>query len=86
MKPSTAMNLNAISRMRFDHAPRKRPLELWHPIEYLGEIGAAILPCLLAWTAHALRHGYAPGPRALCHIGSDDGQRMALVLQPVAAR
>ena len=65
--------------MRLDHLPRERPLDLWHPIEYLGQIGAAILPCILAWTSHALRLGYAPGPRALCHIGSDDGQRWALV-------
>jgi 3-oxoacyl-[acyl-carrier-protein] synthase I len=65
--------------MRLDHSPREHPLDLWHPIEYLGQIGAAVLPCILAWTSHALHLGYAPGPHALCHIGSDDGQRWALV-------
>jgi len=72
-----------LASVRLDRGPREGALDLWHPIEYLGEIGAAILPCLLAWARHALHHGYAPGPRALCHVGSDDGGRAALVLQPV---
>jgi 3-oxoacyl-[acyl-carrier-protein] synthase I len=67
--------------MRLDRGERSTPLALWHPIEYLGEIGAAILPCLLSWADHAVRWGYAPGPRALCHVGSDHGHRAALVLQ-----
>ncbi len=67
---------------RLDSGPRDEILELWHPIEFLGEIGAAILPCLLAWTAHAFREGYAVGSAALCHVGSDSGERAALVLQP----
>jgi 3-oxoacyl-[acyl-carrier-protein] synthase-1 len=54
---------------------------MWHPIEHLGEVGAAILPCLLAWAAHAMREGYAPGGRALCHVGSDTGERAALVVR-----
>jgi|SRR5579872_5166125 len=67
--------------MRLDKTPRAEPLDLWHPIEYLGEIGAAILPCLLAWISHAIRCGYAPGPRALCHIGNDAGERAAFVVE-----
>jgi 3-oxoacyl-[acyl-carrier-protein] synthase I len=55
-------------------------LELWHPIEFLGEIGAAILPCLLAQAIHASQQGYAPGPLALCHVGSDAGLRAAFVV------
>ncbi|PYN38705.1 MAG: hypothetical protein DME01_00795, partial [Candidatus Rokuibacteriota bacterium] len=55
-------------------------LELWHPIEYLGEIGAAVLPCLLAQAMHAVQEGYAPGPLALCHVGSDSGARAAFVV------
>ena len=65
--------------VRLDHTPRNGLLDLWHPIEFLGEIGAAILPCLLGWTWDALQRGYAPGPRALLHIGSDDGHRFAMV-------
>ncbi|NKI94698.1 hypothetical protein [Rhizobacter sp. SG703] len=66
---------------RLNGGERAKPLGLWHPIEYLGEIGAAIVPCLLAQAAHAALHGYAPGPLALCHVGSDAGERAALVLQ-----
>jgi 3-oxoacyl-[acyl-carrier-protein] synthase-1 len=68
--------------VRLDQTPRDEPLALWHPIEYLGEIRAAILPCLLAWTWDAVSRGYAPGPDALIHLGSDDGHRFALVVQP----
>jgi len=65
---------------RLNGGVRTMPLDLWHPIEYLGEIGAAILPCLLAQAAHAAVYRYAPGALALCHIGSDAGERAALVL------
>lgn len=70
-----------IVALRLDRATRDEPLDLWHPVEYLGEIGAAMLPCLLAWSRHAFAHGYAPGPRVLCHLGNDAGQRAALVLR-----
>lgn len=53
--------------------------ELWHPIEYVGEVGAAIGPLVLALGLHAGRHGYAPGPIALCHFSNDDGERAAAV-------
>jgi len=66
---------------RLDRGTRAVPLDLWHPIEYLGEIGAAIIPCLLGWTLHAQQYGYAKGPLALCHVGSDDGRRIAMILQ-----
>jgi 3-oxoacyl-[acyl-carrier-protein] synthase-1 len=71
---------------RLNGGERAVPLGLWHPIEYLGEIGAAILPCLLAWALHAARHGYAPGALALCHVGSDAGQRAAMVVHSAPAR
>ena len=71
----------AFAALRLDRAQRESELEMWHPIEYLGEIGAAVVPCLLAWALHAARHGYAPGPWSLCHVGSDDGERAAMVLQ-----
>jgi 3-oxoacyl-[acyl-carrier-protein] synthase-1 len=66
---------------RLNGGERETPLDLWHPIEYLGEIGAAILPCLLAQAAHATLYRYAPGALALCHIGSDAGERAALVVR-----
>jgi 3-oxoacyl-[acyl-carrier-protein] synthase-1 len=55
--------------------------DLWHPIEYLGDIGAAIVPCVLAVALHAGKKGYAPGSRALCHFSNDNGERAALVTQ-----
>ncbi|AQH03960.1 hypothetical protein A9R05_33860 (plasmid) [Burkholderia sp. KK1] len=69
----------AFAYNRFKDDERSGPLALWHPIEYLGEIGAAILPCLLAQALHAASLRYAPGPVALCHIGSDAGERVAIV-------
>lgn len=70
----------AFAANRLDKQKRAGALELWHPVEYLGEIGAAILPCLLGWALHACRMGYAPGPTALCHVGNDGGERCALVV------
>jgi 3-oxoacyl-[acyl-carrier-protein] synthase-1 len=67
--------------MRLDQSPREVPLETWYAVQYLGEIRAAILPCLLAWTWDAFRRAYAPGPEALIHLGSDDGHRFALIAQ-----
>jgi 3-oxoacyl-[acyl-carrier-protein] synthase-1 len=64
---------------RLDRGVRQGALDLWHPIEYLGEIGAAILPCILGWALHSQQFGYAPGPLVLCHVGSDDGQRAAII-------
>ena len=46
--------------------------DLWHPNEYLGDVGAAIVPCVLGVAFHAGQKGYAPGPRALCHFSNDD--------------
>jgi 3-oxoacyl-[acyl-carrier-protein] synthase-1 len=65
---------------RLDTMERETAMQMWHPIEYLGHVGAAILPFLLAHAMHATRLGYAPGRLAVCHIGSDAGQRAALVV------
>jgi len=60
---------------------REDIFDLWHPVEYLGEIGAAMVPTLLAWALHAGQKGYAPGARALCHVGSDGADRAAWVTE-----
>ena len=70
----------AFTAGRLNGGERDVPLDLWHPIEYLGEIGAAILPCLFAQAMHAARERYAPGQLALCHVGSDSGERAAFVV------
>lgn len=53
--------------------------DLWHPNEYLGDVGAAIVPCVLGVAFVAGQKKYAPGPRAICHFGNDDGRRAAVV-------
>lgn len=76
-----------LAAMRFEHGQqRKKLFDLWHPIEYLGEIGAAIGPCLLALAMHAGQKEYAPADTALCHCGSDDGKRAAVVVRFKAGR
>lgn len=54
-------------------------MDLWHPIEYVGEIGAAFGPLALALALEANRKGYAPSPMTLCHFSNDDGRRGAVV-------
>lgn len=70
-----------LAALRLDRRDRDQALDLWHPIEYTGHLGAAMLPLLLAWARHALALGYAPGPRALLHVGEDAGGRAALVVE-----
>lgn len=53
--------------------------DLWHPNEYLGDVGAAIVPCVLGVAFVAGQKEYAPGPRAICHFSNDDGRRAAVV-------
>jgi 3-oxoacyl-[acyl-carrier-protein] synthase-1 len=55
--------------------------DVWHPNEYLGDVGAAIVPCVLGVALHAGQKGYAPGPRALCHFSNDDEGRASVVTQ-----
>lgn len=71
----------AFAMARFPRKPNPRLFESWHPIEYVGEIGAAIVPCLIGWALHAGRKDYAPGSIALCHCGSDEGERAAIIVR-----
>lgn len=66
---------------RLNSGERVTQLDLWHPCEYLGAVGAAILPCILAQAMHAAEHRYAPGLLSLCHIGNDNGIRSAIILK-----
>lgn len=70
----------ALSRLL--HIPRPC-LDIWHPADCIGEVGAAALPCMLGVALAAMRKSYAPGPAVLAHLGNDDGKRAALVLRPV---
>ena len=74
----------------FDGSTPPRPatsgtpqFDLWHPIEYLGEVGAAIVPLILGVAQHAGEKEYAPGPVALCHVSDDGGNRGAVVIHHV---
>lgn len=71
----------AFAAARLQRKPKDVLFDLWHPSEYLGEVGAAIGPCVLAWALHAGQKGYAPGDVTLCHFGNDEGDRAALVVR-----
>jgi 3-oxoacyl-[acyl-carrier-protein] synthase-1 len=59
----------------------KPEFDIWHPSDCIGEIGAAIVPCLLGVAYAAATKGYAPGEGVLCHCGNDDGRRAAMLLK-----
>ncbi len=58
----------------------KETFDFWHPADCIGEVGAAVLPTMLAVALHAARNGYAPGAGVLAHLSNDDGQRAAILL------
>ena len=60
---------------------RKENFYLWHVADCIGETGAAAVPLSLGHALAASRKQYAPGPGALCHFGTDAGERMVLVLR-----
>jgi 3-oxoacyl-[acyl-carrier-protein] synthase-1 len=70
----------AFAMMRYERKPKPKLFDLWHPIEFIGDVGAAIGPILLAVALHASQKQYGVGPRVLCTLGDDDGERAALVL------
>ena len=62
----------------------KQGFEIWHPVDCVGEIGAAIGPCCLAVSSAAVKKDYATGRGPLCHFGGDDGERLAMVMAGAA--
>jgi len=74
----------AFATGRLSRDNREDLFDIWHPIEHLGEIGAAMVPVLLAWALHAGQKDYAPGARALCHVGNDGHERAAWVTEYIA--
>ncbi len=57
----------------------KPRLDLWHPAECTGDLGAATLPSLLCVASAAARKRYAPGPGVMIHLAGEEGQRAAIV-------
>lgn len=59
----------------------KEEFDIWHPADCIGEVGAAIVPCVLGVAQAAGEKGYAPGPGILSHFSNDNGLRAALILR-----
>jgi 3-oxoacyl-[acyl-carrier-protein] synthase-1 len=66
--------------MRYERKPKPKLFDLWHPIENIGDVGAAIGPIVLGVALHASQKGYGIGPTVLCTLGNDDGERAAAVM------
>jgi 3-oxoacyl-[acyl-carrier-protein] synthase-1 len=67
--------------MRYERRPRRRLFDLWHPIEFIGDVGAAIGPVVFAVALDASRKGYGIGDRILLSFGNDEGERAAVVIE-----
>ena len=59
---------------------RKEEFDIWHPADCIGEVGAAVVPCILGVALTASRKKYSLGKRILCHFGNDSGERAAMIL------
>jgi 3-oxoacyl-[acyl-carrier-protein] synthase I len=70
----------SLTLARFPRRPTPRPMERWHPIEFVGDVGATIGPLLAAVALDAWQQHYAVGQNVLCTMGNDSGERAALVL------
>lgn len=57
------------------------PLEIWHPADCYGDIGAASGPVLVGLALRAWARGYARGARALVWASSDSAARAAVLLR-----
>jgi 3-oxoacyl-[acyl-carrier-protein] synthase-1 len=71
----------ALAMVPFQRKPKGKLFALLHPIEYIGDVGAAIGPIMLGLTLHAGQKDYATGSTALCTFGNDDGERAAIVVR-----
>lgn len=70
----------ALAMGRFARKSMPELFDLWHPIECIGDVGAAIGPIVLGVALDAGQKGYGIGPTVLCTLGNDDGERAALVV------
>jgi 3-oxoacyl-[acyl-carrier-protein] synthase I len=64
---------------------RKPNYELWHPAEFIGEVGAAAGIVLLIVAEYARRKDYLDTSNIIAHAGTDGGSRIALILEARAA-
>ncbi|WP_220498213.1 hypothetical protein [Stieleria mannarensis] len=57
----------------------KEEFDLWHTADCIGDIGAAIVPCMIAVAKTAAEKKYAPGDGVIFQCANDDGARSAIV-------
>lgn len=67
----------AVTRTLRDH---KGEIDIWHPAESIGEVGAVTVPFILGVAEAAVRKGYSKGKNVLCHFSNDNGDRAAIIL------
>ncbi|PRP96568.1 3-oxoacyl-(acyl carrier protein) synthase [Enhygromyxa salina] len=72
-----------LDRARPEGLPARRLgyCDVWHPIELIGEVGAAVFPLLLGWLRDAYCKGYDRGPRSLVFAMEDAGERAAVTCE-----
>lgn len=56
---------------------------LWHPVDSIGETGAAVGSAIIVMGHFAFEKRYAPGTRALCVVSNDDEARGAFILERI---
>jgi 3-oxoacyl-[acyl-carrier-protein] synthase-1 len=56
--------------------------ELWHPMDCVGDVGAAFLPLAVGMATRALERGYAGEGEMLICAASDQGDRAAILVRP----
>ena len=70
----TALALARVMRVRREFQ------DIWHPADCLGETGAAATLCMVGIAWWAACKSYAPGPLVLMQASSDEGTRIAMVM------
>ena len=72
VRPSRSSRLLRVRKEEF--------MDIWHPADCIGEVGAAVLPCMLAVSFYGGAKEIRPGRSGARSLGNDDGRRAALVL------
>jgi 3-oxoacyl-[acyl-carrier-protein] synthase-1 len=56
-------------------------LNYWHSAMSLGSVGAASIPCALAWAEQSALRGYAQGAHTMCSSISEPGGKGAIIVR-----
>jgi 3-oxoacyl-[acyl-carrier-protein] synthase-1 len=65
---------------RIDRTKREE-FDIWHPVDCVGAVGAAIGCVMIAVLKSACEKDYSKGYQILAHLGNDDGKRSALIFR-----